>query len=226
MVQGWLEMVADKFVRYNKDWIPLLFESYAHLDAERVAEEGGYRYVFKTCRLKTAPDTSQGICGDVGGKTAKGLPCRKRSRKDGDGRCATHPYGTVVVRVHDGETPCDKIRPIGDRLPWSAFSVEADGFDMTSEPNDFIKCRFVSAEHVWSEMMLSVCKDVGVEANATLVIDNDKELPAEPLWPSSFIREMFPDAKRLRLNGQDVKRGYTLRDYGVIDQSRIQLETF
>lgn len=225
--RSWLEIVADTFLQYNRDWVPLLFESHGTVDVVRVPDDegGGFRYVFENCRLRVLPDGDPKVCGDVGGKTTKGAACRKRGRKNGDGRCAIHPYKKVVVRVdHYGKT-CDQIRPIAAPLPWSAFGVEADGMAVTAAPPDFgSPKRFVSAEHVWSELVLGVCRDVGLKPNATFVFPDGKEMGAEPLWPSSFLLEMFPKGTTVRVDGATVQPGYTVQDYGVQAGSRVNIE--
>lgn len=223
-----MEMISSVFAKYNKDWIPLVLASYKRLDIVNTKEKGGYDYVFEDAVLNNiVPDAFSGLCGDVGGKTTKGVSCKKKGRKEGDGRCVAHPYGRVVIRVCDHQQQtCDKLRPIPSKIPWSFFSVVADGFPVTTEPVGFRTRRFVSAVHVWSEHMLAVCRDIPVEPNASMVVDNNTEMPAEPLWPSSFLMDMFPKSEALFLNGHRVQRGYTLRDYGVLDGSKSQLKTF
>jgi hypothetical protein len=219
---SWLQTVANKFEIYNKEWIPLIFKSYSALDAVR-EPNGGYRYVFDNCRLRVAPDNAASTCGSVGGVTGKGAACRKPSFSSADGRCAAHPYKKVEVTVVHDRQPCSSIRPIGERLPWSSFRVVADGLDVTNSPSDFEARRFVSAEHVWSELMLAVSKSVNLETRTVLTTDDNKEILADPLWPSTFLINMFPN-KQLNLNNHNVKHGYTLKDYGVVENSKSTLK--
>lgn len=196
---GLLEQVRDKFVKYNKNWIDKVFESFDDLEiVGNGYDDDGWIYRFKGCKLKLQ---RPGVCGDHGGKTKTGAPCKKRTRKDGDGRCGTHPYETIEVSFGDND---GQLRPIP--TPNAALAIE--GFDDVP-----VAKRFVSATHIWSEIVLLVKQDIGFKEESWLVHGKER-IPVDPLWPSTMLIDMFP-GRRLAIEGKAVKGGHRLGDYGI-----------
>jgi hypothetical protein len=194
---GLLETVADKFAEYNKNWIELLFESYDRIEIVGASPDEFDSWLYKF--HGAVPRIDGGKCGDYGGRTKAGAPCKKKAR---NGRCATHPVDvlTVTFGKDDG-----KLRPIP--TPDAKLTVRELEHEVVAK-------RFVSATHIWSEIILSAKKDIGLKPEAWLVTDTGERAPVDELWPSSMLLGMYPGF-HVEINGQIVQPGYRLGDYGV-----------
>lgn len=203
-----LDQVAGKWLDYNREWLDDVFERYADVVIiESEEEQSSWTYTFKDAVLKGVVK-----CGDSGGKTKAGKPCGLRA-KAGTNRCAKHPVRTVALKVGPD---CGAKRPIAG--PAGTVTVTTDDGWATEIESEG---RFISATHVWSEIILLVKKDLELEPEAYLVLPDGERVPADPLWPSSMLLRLYGD--HVRIDGAAVQPGHTLEDYGVVPNSQLPM---
>lgn len=206
---GWIEDVEEKFASYNKSWIDECFISFSGVGLEYI--DGRWRYTFRECKPKEwCPNPTATVCGDTGGTTASGKPCRKRVRAGGTGRCGTHAvYDTIVLTPAQD---CKDLRPFPASMPLKDLGVSLEG-----------TARVVSPTHVWNEIILvateTLVKSGDVHPEAYLNTPDGTRIPSNPLWPCNMLIKMYPDCNVVRVNGHRVRKGYTLEDLGVTSGS-------
>lgn len=215
LLLGFGEAVAAKVEEYNRGWIDQIFARHGELTvALRDGCESAWAYRFADAELRLFVAK----CGDSGGRTKTGKPCGKRVAK-GKHRCATHPYSAVTVTV-DNPVECGRIRPIGGPAGTLVATTD-DGWRTTFDSQE----RYVSAEHVWSEVILEVKSEMELPPEAHLVdVATGTKHPTDPLWPSSLLLRLHPGCAAITVNGRKVEPGYTLGDYGVTPKSKTAVE--
>ena len=199
----WGDEVEFKFASYNKTWIAACFEAYDKVTLEYKTDEKRWHYTFHDCKPKGwTPFPDAKICGDAGGRTTTGKPCRKRVKAGG--RCATHgTYDTITLVPKED---CQDLRPFPATVPFSFLGIS---------PQKEGTARLVSPTHIWNEVILHACDSLTLPPEAHLVQADGTEIPAHPLWPTNMMMKMYPDCKSVLVNGKVLKKGYRLEDYGV-----------
>lgn len=211
-----LDAVACKFLKYNQAWIDDVLESYHSVAIHYSTNTTqGWDYVFQQARVRRREVPV--MCRDTGGTTKTGKPCGLRVKK-GSHRCSKHPYHTVTVRV--GEN-CGLRRPIGGPVGTVQVTTN-DGW--TTEVS--LVGSFVSATHVWSEILLQVKKDLALSPDAYFITETGERIATDPLWPSTMLLKKYPAATVIKVNDKCIEPGYTMEDYGVITntESLLQIE--
>ena len=164
-------------------------------------------------------------CGENGGKTAKGLPCKKKATVDG--RCPLHPPPLFTVRYNVGDTiesitidfgDDTHIRPLPACVEWSEIRFKVPG---TETPLSAIDQRsgsvyLVSGTRVWDDIILDVKDLLNLPPEAHVRI-NKRLYGADPLWTVEklLLALNLPLITQLATSEGKVESGYLLGDYGL-----------
>lgn len=211
-----LQQVRTRFDAANAAWLPKVFaEGGTLVDARGDGSERpeAWRYRFEMCRFAFAVADAGPKCGDNGGVRTNGVPCGRRARRDGDGRCATHPY-FVVELTFAGDADGDR-RPLPAAMPWEDVRIVADGREVVAvTPPVEALAPFVSATEVWTELTLEMKAGLeGLPPDAWLELPSGDREPVDPGWRSEKLLDMHPECRKL--NGFKVIPGYFLKDFGL-----------
>lgn len=188
--------VVARVENANTDWIHQLFQRYGGLDlrARCSGRSEGYHYVFKDAVLRTRlakslPCKTDGAkCGDNGGKTQKGTPCRLKA--GANGRCAKHPPVLEETVHRPGECIPELVvdwgddqhhRPIGGSLAWDKCRVSSAGVPDVWPVDLHGTTRHFSAAEVWNQVILEVKEQLGLRPVGTYT-HHGVAYPADPLW--------------------------------------------
>ena len=141
-VKSLVDRANDDYVQQNGSWIDQVFKSYSAFSMSLRSQDNdvGHQYHFTSAVLNTRigewtqSSFSGKTCGENGGKTAKGLPCKKKATVDG--RCPLHPPPLFTVRYNVGDTiesitidfgDDTHIRPLPACVEWSEIRFKVPG---------------------------------------------------------------------------------------------------
>lgn len=232
-----LDRVAHDFAAANAAWLRQLFRQ-GTVDAITFdATADGWVYhcssVVLAARLGRAqPPAADGpLCGDNGGRTAKGQPCRLRGKVHG--RCPRHPAPCNTIVAEAAATLADvsfcvhgakenALRPVPATLPWSALAFAIPGaadlraVDLAEGGGTLA---LTSAGRVWDTVLLQVKRALGLPPESHVLVGPDRALvPVDPCWlGAELYRAAGVDPQRavLVIDGVAVRPDCPLRDYGV-----------
>lgn len=228
-----------QFCHYNKTWLKMLFRDFTFHEMRLRENEAGHRYVVKNATLNTrlgrwgaGGGTLGAICGDNGGRTTKGTPCKKKAVADG--RCAHHPPPRFEVIYDAGHTVSELeidvgedafSRPIPWELKWSAVVLRVQGEDQTLSAIDHIteSIELLSGTRVWSIITLELKKALNLPPEAHVHI-GQRVYGADPLWTvKDLCKSINLPTGSLGLNGHRLEDGMLLEDYGLRPGKQLHL---
>jgi hypothetical protein len=233
MTASLMDRAREKFEFANRRWLRLLFRRYAHLEMRlRVPDsDEGHVYIVHNAVLNTRlgttgpAKTSGATCGENGGRTSKGTPCKKKASTDG--RCPHHPPAlfTVVHEAGDtvGSVELDfgddaSARPVPCQMPWNQVRISVPGHDaplaaIDQPPGDGIE--LLSGTRVWSHIILDIKKALNLPPEAHVRI-GETVYGADPLWTVRDLRRVVNlPAGNLGVDGRRMEDAMLLEDYGL-----------
>lgn len=202
--------ILDKLNEHNKAWFREVFREGGVIVDALGRDEGGWRYIFNNCVLAFQRKGAGKTCGENGGTRTNGAPCRRPARKNGDGRCAGHPYKEVVVYLNGDDK---KIRPFPSDIPWEDVRLIADDepIEAESPPCEALE-GFYSATHVFNDSIADAMESMGISPGCLATFQGGT-VHINPLWHAETLADRFPGAAKL--NGRKLVPGFVLEDYGV-----------
>lgn len=198
--------IINSWQRRNISWINQSFSSFNNVTIEPTTDEDGIitGHVYTFCqaipnaRFSTVQKGE--ICGDHGGMTKSGAPCKKSGSNIGF-RCNSHLLGPVDITLklpHDSllrPMPCDVLD-----MPF---------FYQNEKLSVNVHAAFVSCSEVVADCLADV---VPLDF---LVKDGIREIAASPFWRIEKLRDIAQhDGPWTTSSNQSVaKEGYFVRDY-------------
>jgi len=231
-----LDRVNARFAEKNHEWISRLFKGYSRNTGRLITpdDDVGHEYIFTDVILNTrlgrkeSMHTPQGPkCGDNGGRTLAGKPCKRKAVTNG--RCSQHPpalfhvnyrMGDQIPRVtirigKDGNDT--KIRPLPAIVDWEDMTLfEDEGAELM--PIDLRGTfQHVSNTLLWNKIILDFKSILRLPPEMSVVVDG-VEYGADRLWDIAMLRDScaLPYDVPLVLDGQVLPAsGFLLEDLGI-----------
>lgn len=205
----------------NTKWVARLFRSHQAFESSYTGTE--WVYVFIDAVLNT-PLLGEGggggaLCGDNGGRTTKGAPCKKKA-VDG-GRCRQHPRvadhapGDAVARAEVRFGPdVDDRRPVPVTLGWSECTVTVDGraHGLPALADDTLA--MTPAMWVWGDVINDWSDAIELPPDGTLVVDG-RAYAVRSGWDVTELHRRHRQLPPLEVDGRPLAPGHRLEDYGV-----------
>ena len=232
-VKSLVDRANDDYVQQNGSWIDQVFKSYSAFSMSLRSQDNdvGHQYHFTSAVLNTRigewtqSSFSGKTCGENGGKTAKGLPCKKRRPWTAGARCIlrrSSPCGTMwatqssqspsILAMTRTYGPCQRV------LSGLKFGLKSPA-PMT--PLSAIDQRsgsvyLVSGTRVWDDIILDVKDLLNLPPEAHVRI-NKRLYGADPLWTVEklLLALNLPLITQLATSEGKVESGYLLGDYGL-----------
>jgi hypothetical protein len=234
------ERATLAFRELNRDWIDEAFSTFDRLEPTvRVpGEDLGYRYTFYGAVLRTRMgkwvdfSDSGPLCGDNGGKTKKGNPCKKPAQQNG--RCKIHPPEMFMVSLNAGDVVPEitllfgendsELRPRPTPLNWRACAaVLPDGQTLHFIDFEDAPVTFTSVDHVWNKIMYDIKVVLKLPSEATVTVD-DKVYGVDHLWPVETLLSVCQlQGPIFTEEGTELRVGHLLKDYGVFSGATTRL---
>lgn len=227
-----MEVATKEFVEENTSLLNMLFSQYALPDINMVfdKEKGVWRYTFVDVVLNTrlgsdvSPPVRGPLCGDNGGRTVKGDPCKLKGKRNG--RCGRHPgpSNSIEYNVHDHldtaelviEGDNNLLRPIPADLPFKAVTVNGlTPIDLISSQQRF---SFTSGSQAWDMVILKMKDTLKLQPESLVQLPDGNTLPVDPLWLGKYLyraMQLSPTTHTLYISGAAVQPNYLLQDYSV-----------
>ena len=219
MPKDFVDIVGDRVAQHNNRWISALFREHGGCTTRwRCVDDdaSGHTYVFSDVVLNTwlerpapAGATPGPRCGDNGGRTAKGTPCKNRAVLNG--RCKRHPPEALLYNPNDrfAQVVVDwgndhHHRPFGAPIGWAACTITVDGVPghRVLAAMDDAATAHVPASAVWGWVFAEVAESLNALPDAH--VDGAR---VDPAWSTDMLRER---------HGIVVgEPGHLLSDYGV-----------
>lgn len=244
MAEDLEDYINVEVLRRNDAWLRQLFRSHDGLRTRlRVARQSqGHVYTIRNPVLNTrlgehtpAQAATGRLCGDHGGRTAKGTPCRRRG-VDPAGRCRQHPHTTVVPRLNPGERlewvaiefgDDAAFRPIGGGVPWTKCRMtvpDSDTVLVAIDRLDDPPLALATCTRVWAEQIFRIRSLLKAPYEAALLLEAGKELPVEPMWTTDMLWARHPELAGCTINGRPAAAGALLQDYGVVPGATVPVQ--
>lgn len=201
-----LTELGSIWARDNATWIDQIFSSWEDISLEVIKDSSdncaGYQYVFKYATLvtKLALDSHAGsICGNYGGRTKTGAPC-KNSGKYAGNRCHAHPIesaiitlfepGTVVPKITICIGPDNSMRPMPKSMFWQDLPLIID--DVTTRAIDFVgkELQFETAYSVINKFVVW-CQDTYDSPLTFTITCHLGTINVSPHWSITRLRNML-----------------------------------
>lgn len=232
-VKSLADRAKDEYVHQNASWIKQIFKSYGAFSMSLRSDHSdvGHQYHFTNAVLNTrigewTKSTFSGkTCGENGGKTAKGLPCKKKATVDG--RCPLHPPPLFTVRYNVGDAiesitidfgDDTHLRPLPATVEWSKIRFKVPGTDARLSAIDQRSgsVYLTSGTRVWDDIILDVKETLNLPPEAHVRI-NKQLYGADPLWTVEKLLLVLnlPLITQMVINERKVEVGYLLSDYGL-----------
>ena len=231
-----VDQATGDFARANKRWLDQLFRSFAGLDMalRQPGVNAGHRYTVRGAVLNTrlgvwgVASVNGATCGDNGGRTTRGQPCKKKPVVDG--RCAHHPPPLFTV-VHNAGDELDAVeldfgddaraRPIPAPIPWRSVQLRVGGRPLSAIDQRSGELLLLAGTRVWGNIIMEISHSLGIPPDARVRI-GDAVHPADLMWTVGRLRRTA-QAAALFCEGRRMEDNMLLEDYGLRPGAELRL---
>lgn len=212
----------------KQTFIGVMFASFerihaVRLETETAMTERGHTYVFYNAVLNTRLGTPISMafksCGENGGLTVKGTPCKKNAVING--RCAQHPgsqyrccfdIGHVLPEVHLVLGDDARFRPLPAMVSWKDARMLVDGNEYVLMDLQSKQFELIPISIVWNELICNI-KDMMALPAEFYVTVNNVSVAADLLWSVGKFMTRHHLQGILRMQDAVLQPGYLLGDY-------------
>ncbi len=193
------------------------------LPTDSLEAERGHTYIFFNAVLNTRLGqpitTTLKLCGDNGGLTVKGTPCKKAAVTNG--RCAQHPgmqytchfdKGHMVPELHVTFGDDARFRPLPATVAWKDARVTIDREPFVLMDLQLKQFDMVPMAIVWNNLISDI-KDMLKLPPEFHVVVNNTPLAADALWSVGKFMARHRLQGTLRQQDLVLQPGYLLGDY-------------
>ena len=198
-----LSELGEIWARDSISWLNEIFCSWQNVYLEVIKNTKGscegYQYVFESAVLKKEvafenPIEKGSICGDHGGRTKTGAPCKNPGKYPGN-RCRSHPTSQSILKVETTVPkisicmgPDNSLRPMPIHITLKDLLFIVDGSN--ARIDDASAIQYETAYSVINKFVVW-CQDTYESALTYTITCHLGTINVSPHWPISRLRNML-----------------------------------
>lgn len=237
-----IDRATASYLELNASWIKAVFKKHGafSMSLRDAHADCGHHYRFENVILNTrlgswGTHSLQGkTCGENGGRTVKGVACKKKATVDG--RCPLHPPPLFTV-AHDLGKVLESVtvefgndsiaRPLPVTIAWNKVRFVVND---APEPLSAVDKRtgnvfLVSGTRVWDNIILYIKETLNLPPEAHVRVQGTL-FGVDPLWTveKMILALELPLKTTFKHNDTELHPGHLLSDYGLQSGGCIDLE--